>query len=290
MSTLLELEPETFRRSFGRQPFLIRHRLAGHELFALPRLVELARRLPAASVEYNAGDVPLTLDPTRTPQTGLSVEETLRRIEECRSWMVLKNVEQDPEYRDLLELCLAEVHAFSDPLVSGMSDKEGFVFVSSPGSVTPYHLDPEQNFLLQIRGRKRMNVFDPADRALLSEEEIERFLAGAHRNLVYRDDYQAKAQVFELVPGLGVHVPVTAPHWVQNGDAVSVSFSITFQTQASMRRSHVHQMNADLRRWGFSPAPAGRSVLRDSMKQLVFRAKTRVSRALRRGAPPAARY
>src|SRR5262245_63771662 len=83
---------------FARRPFVVRHRLTDHPLFALPRLIELARMLPEDRVEYNAGDVPVSLDPARTPRTGLSIDETIRRIEECRSWMVFKNVERDPEY------------------------------------------------------------------------------------------------------------------------------------------------------------------------------------------------
>src|SRR5687767_4054170 len=100
---LLDLAASAFREHSGQRPFLVRHNLAQHELFTLPRLIELSRRLPASSVEYNAGDIPVSIDPAQTPRTGLSVEETLRRIAECRSWMVLKYVEQDPAYCDLLE-------------------------------------------------------------------------------------------------------------------------------------------------------------------------------------------
>ena len=32
--------------------------------------------------------------------------------------------------------------------------REAFIFISSPNTVTPYHMDPEYNFLLQIRGTK----------------------------------------------------------------------------------------------------------------------------------------
>lgn len=279
---LLELDHTAFRQNFGHTPFLVRHLLAGEELFSLPKLVELARRLPAAQVEYNAGNVPVTLDPAKTPRTGLSAEETIRRIEDCRSWLVLKNVEREPEYGALLDRCLSEVREFSETLAAGMTDKESFIFVSSPGSVTPYHMDPEQNFLLQIRGRKTMSVFDPADPSVLTEREIERFYSGAHRNLVFREELRPKARLFELTPGLGVHVPVTAPHWVQNGDEVSISFSITFQTMASMRRAHAHRINAGLRGWGLRPSPVGRSVIRDGLKQFLFRAKSRAARMLAR--------
>ena len=36
--------------------------------------------------------------------------------------------------------------------------REAFLFLSAPNSVTPVHIDPEHNFLLQIRGQKDMNV------------------------------------------------------------------------------------------------------------------------------------
>ena len=270
--SLLEISQEAFCAQFARMPFLLPHNLAGHELFSLPRLVELAQRLPESLVEYNAGEVPIGLDPARTPRNGLSPEETIRRIEECRSWLVLKSVQQDPAYARLLDECLAEVRAASVRLTEGMQDPHAFIFVSSPEAVTPYHMDPEENFLLQIRGTKTMSVFDPADRSIISEPEFERFFSGAHRNLAYRDDYQRKARLFELTPGVALHVPFAAPHWVQNGPAVSVSFSITFNTRASSRISHAHRVNGQLRRWGIQPAPVGRSALRDRLKQLVSRA------------------
>jgi hypothetical protein len=137
----LGIDPARFSARFDRQPFIVRHRLSDHPLFALPRLIELARTLPEDRVEYNAGDVPVSLDPARTPRTGLSIDETIRRIEECRSWMVFKNVERDPDYRALLDACLDQVREHSEPIEPGMDRREGFIFVSSPDSVTPYHMD-----------------------------------------------------------------------------------------------------------------------------------------------------
>jgi len=274
--SLLVIRPHRFCTHFGRVPFLIGHCLAGHELFQLPRLVELARSLPAAQVEYNAGDVPVSLDPGRTPRNGLSPEETIRRIEQCRSWLVLKRVELDADYGRLLDRCLAEVRAASSPLTAGMCDPHAFIFVSSPGAVTPYHMDPEENFLLQIRGTKTMSVFDRADRAVVTEQQFERFFTGAHRNLAYHDELQQHARLFDLAPGLALHVPFAAPHWVQNGPAVSISFSITFNTRASLRRIHAHRVNSRLRRWGIDPAPVGQSAVRDGVKQLASRAARRL--------------
>ena len=53
------------------------------------------------------------------------------------------------------------------PQARARAGLEGFIFVSSPGSVTPYHIDPERNFLLQVRGNKTMHMFDGSDRSLL---------------------------------------------------------------------------------------------------------------------------
>lgn len=273
MRNCLDLDGTALRSQFGRRPFLVRHHLISHPLFALPRLVELAKRLPAKSVEYNAGNVPVSLDPAKTPRNGLSPEETIRRIEECRSWLGLRNVEQDPEYRALLAGCVDEVRPFAK---GAIYEPAAFIFVSSPAAVTPYHMDPEENLLLQICGRKQVHIFDPSDRSLLSEEELERFYSGAHCNLVYREAYAPKARTFELAPGAGVHIPLTAPHWVQNGPEVSISFSITMNTKDCYRISHVHGLNARLRRWGLRPSPVGQSALRDALKQLLFRAAARI--------------
>src|SRR3954469_5108321 len=99
---LLQVDAHIFRECFDRRPFLIGHKLAGHPLFELSRLIQLSQILPAANVEYNAGDIPINQAPHSTPRNGLSAAETLRRIVQCKSWMVLKYVEHDPEYRALL--------------------------------------------------------------------------------------------------------------------------------------------------------------------------------------------
>jgi hypothetical protein len=227
-----------------------------------------------------AGDVPVGLDPARTPRTGLSIDETIRRIEECRSWMVFKNVERDPDDRALLDACLDQVREHSEPIEPGMDRREGFIFVSSPDSVTPYHMDPEHNFLLQIRGRKRVSLFDGDDRTVLSELDLEKFYARGHRNLAFDDVKQPKAQVFELTPGDGLYFPVTWPHWMKNGSEVSVSFSITFRTASSDRREVLYHVNERLGRLGIRLPPVGRSRLADDAKYRAFRALARARRLL----------
>lgn len=196
--------------------------------------------------------------------------------------MVLKFVEQDAAYRQLLDECLDEIQALSEPLEPGMRSRAAFIFVSSPRAVTPYHIDPECNFLLQLRGRKTINILDGANRELLSEQELERFISTSE-NISFKEERQRQAAVFELVPGLGLHFPVTAPHWVRNGDEVSISFSITFSTAATERRAIIHSANYRLRQMGISPAPYGSSTVRDAVKFYGYRACRRARRLVRGG-------
>jgi ribosomal protein L16 Arg81 hydroxylase len=283
MSSFLTLDEEVFRSQFPEKPFLVRHSLKEHPLFQLSRLIELARSLPEDKVEYNAGDVDVNQDPDKTPRTGLSVEETIKRIEEANSWMVLKYVDIDPEYHDLLTQCMDEVGELSESITPGMHQLESFIFVTSPNSTTPYHMDPEHNFLLQIRGEKQFHVWDPANREVLSEEEIEAFYVGSkHRNMGYREEYTQHDTMYALKPGDGLHVPITAPHWVHVPDNVSISFSVTFRSEWSDRRSRLYQANAQQRKKGRIPAPIGQSAIRDKAKDTLFRLRRKAGSILGR--------
>lgn len=273
----LHFDATELRSHLDRKPFLLQHNLCEHPLFALPRLLTLAKTLPETSIEYNAGKLPVNQDPTKTPRNGLSVAETIQRLEECQSWMVLKNVEQDPEYATILEACLSEVQQAAGKELPPILQQEAFIFLSSPGSITPYHVDPEYNFLLQISGTKTIHIFDGWNRQIISEEEMERYYLGAHRNMTYREEVESFAETFTLQPGQALHFPVTFPHWVKNGDKISISFSITFRNAELDRRLGVHWCNAKMRQWGWHPRPLTHGSWRDSMKYLLFRVCRKLS-------------
>ena len=278
---LLTIDPDIFRAQFNRRPFYVEHQLAGHPLFDLGRLVELAQALPQDEVEYNAGNLPVNADYRKTPHTGLSVTETIRRIEESGSWMVLKRVEKDPAYKALLDQLLDEIQPHADRIAPGMRERQGFIFITSPGSVTPFHMDHEYNFLLQVRGEKTVHMWDPNDRLVLPEETIESFFTEfVHRNLPFRDDFMTTAWVLPLPSGRGVHFPINAPHWIKNGNAVSISFSITFDAPAAFQRKLVYLLNGKMRKMGLRPSPFGASVERDRLKALGYEGYLKLRRTL----------
>lgn len=271
----LDIDGEVLHRVFNRRPFTIGHSLTDHPLLTLPSLIELSKRLPESNVRYNRADVPVSQAVYSAPKTGLSIQETIRQIEDCGSWMVLRFVEQDPEYRALVDQCLDEIQLFIDPIMHGMLKREGFVFITSPGGVTPFHMDPEYNFLLQVRGKKTASLLDVSDRSIISEELLEKFLSGDEYKHDFKEEYPGKAFTFELNPGEGLHFPLNWPHWVQNGDEVSVSFSITFRSPESERREVVYKVNNYLRKRAINPRPYGQSCLIDSAKSYAFRTARR---------------
>jgi hypothetical protein len=279
---LLGIEAHEFAAHFTRQPFLVRHRLATHPLFEVERLLALSRRLPESCIEYNAGELPVSIEHSETPMNGLSAEETIRRIAECKSWMVLKYVEQDAEYGELLAQCLAEVRPHSEPIAPGMCGAQAFIFLTSPRSVTPYHIDPEHNFLLQVRGSKTVHLYDGRDRRLLTEEQLENFYTDRGRNMPFEPWFDEKSWVNEIGPGDGLHFPVTYPHWVQNGEEVSISFSITFRTPDLDRRRTLYRLNADLRRRGWRPPAVGARPWRDAILYNGWRAFRKTNTLIQR--------
>lgn len=277
ISSRLELSPLEFEKHFAREPFLIGHHLGSHPLFELDRLLETARNLPPECIEYNAGNLPVSIDAALTPRNGLSPEETIRRIQECRSWLVLKYVERDPDFAQLLNECLAEVRPHSEPIAPGMTHAQAFVFITSPRSVTPYHIDPEHNFLLQVRGSKEIRMLDGRDRSIVSEEDLESFYCDRGRNLKLKAAHEQGGWTYNLQPGQGLHFPVTYPHWVRNGEEVSISFSITFRTPDLDRRRALYQHNDAVRQKGGQPRPVGESAFHDRVNYLKFRVQRKLS-------------
>lgn len=274
---------DTLQIAYPEQPIIVDHGMAAHPLLRLDALAELAARIRPIDVEYNRGDLPVGVDPADTPANGLTVAETIRSIEQCGSWMVLKFIEQDEAYRGLLHEVLADAAPAIRDATGEMMKREGFIFISSPGSVTPFHFDPEHNILLQIRGSKTMTIFPSDDEAVVAGIEHERFHNGGHRNLPWQDDLATHGVAHQLTPGKAVYVPVKAPHWVKNGPEVSISLSITWRSEWSYREEYARRMNAILRKTGMTPRSPLRFPHQNHLKSFGYRAIDKVRR-LRGGA------
>ena len=156
-----------------------------------------------------------------------------------------------------------------------MCDRAGFIFISSQQAVTPFHFDPEFNFLLQVRGNKTVHMWDPNDHAVLPQAAIDQFYAGAggNRDQPYREEFLSSAWVLPLSHGQGLHFPQHAAHWVKTESSVSISFSITFQSQRSKYLAMVHAANAQIRdRLGVKAPTPGTSRIWDTSAHVGYRA------------------
>ena len=255
----------------------IRHDFERHPLLQLDALAKLARTLVASGqCRFVAPDI--TQDAPFQHQgndpVGRSIDEVFERIEQPGSWVALYNVETQPAYRALLEEITSTVRPLVERQEPGMFGIGGFIFISAPPSVTPFHIDRENNFWLQIRGRKVMNVWEPTDAQVVSQIDRETFIVNADLGSVrLKPGDEERSHCFDVGPGDGVYFPSTSPHmtrsdrsWVSPGDAVSVSIGVVFYTSRTRRLARLHVFNRMLRRFGLHPAAPGERPWLDAVK------------------------
>ncbi|RTL50871.1 MAG: transcriptional regulator [Bradyrhizobiaceae bacterium] len=274
---------ESLTRDFPLRPFAIRHKLAGHPLLTLPRIARLAAELPRDLIEYNSGDAAISQDPDKVKSVALDPVEVVNRIETAGAWMVLKRVETSPEYRALLEdalLSVARARGFKSLEDAGFSQVEGFLFVSSPNSTTPFHMDAEDNFFVQIHGEKIFAIYDNRDGGIADDEQVEHCTT-KHRNVPFRDDFKTRGVEFRLFDGDGCYVPYQWPHWVKTTGSYSISLAITWKTEEVKRQNDLHVFNSMLRGLKLPQAAPGRNPAWDGAKLAFFRAGRGVVEPLR---------
>jgi hypothetical protein len=274
---LIEIDPATVERQFGRSGFRVRHELQDHPLTQLEALAELADSLPPDRVEHNLASVGDTMPGGEVPQADLSPGEMVRTIESNGCWMVLP-IHGVASYQELFDALFDDVLRVLPAREGAIRRRQGVFFLSAPNSTTPTHIDLEQGFLLQLMGTKQVRVGDFPDPEV-AHREVERFCAGGHRNIA---DLPHDAEAFDMSPGDGVHVPALVPHLVKTPDRVSISLSVGFESEAVLRRAAVHRANARLRRLGLNPARPGERPRGDRAKERVVTAASRVAGLARR--------
>jgi hypothetical protein len=292
---IVSCSPEV-TQNFNLLPHEVQHTLATNPLFQLSALSRLAERVaarkdphhPNGDIHIDRGEGSPNSKPGLKDLAKTDFAELVGEIENGKTWIILKHIEREPGYREIFENCVCDILDIAGrDIVKQIKRFEAILFITSPNRVTEYHIDRECSWLLQIQGNKDIHFFDRADKDVLPDEELERYWAVNNLSAVYKPQYESRAMIYHLRPGSGVHSPVNTPHWLQNGNNVSVSLSINFQFH-EFAWENLFKANYYLRRAGLTPASPGKSPFADRIKSETFTAVQSMKRRVKghRNIPP----
>jgi len=275
-----------------RETFKFRHRLLGHPALSLDNLARALPALTAERVKYSKGllrngddfEMVLCGEQPRKP----SIEETIENIRTSDSYIMVDGPEADASFASLYRELISDVESLMRRRGLGTRafDPRLFLFIASPGSVTPFHIDRYSSFLMQFRGSKQVSIFPQWDERVVSAEHKEAYVTYTKTKLPWDPRNDALARRFDFQPGDAVHIPFTAGHHVVNGtEDVSISMSIFFSTRESLAwkraLSFNHASRRVLRRVGLEPAPVGVEPWRDNAKSYLWSTAHRMKSAFR---------
>lgn len=271
------VEPAESASFSTRRPSSLRHNFHTHPLMQLDQLELLAKKLMVKEqCRFVSPDIKQDSDfhHESRPHDGRGIEDVFRNISTSGSWVALYNVEVEPEYRGFLEEVMESCRPLWEKEQSGIFNLSGFIFISAPPSVTPFHIDRENNFWLQVRGQKSISLFDNHDYSIVDGRAVENFILYGGLNAVRLTERCAARQTeYDMRAGDGVFFPNTTPHmtrsdvdWVTEDDGVSISIGVVFYSDQTRQVARIHQGNAVLRKFGANPQPPGMHPATDRWK------------------------
>lgn len=252
-----------------RRPVPFTHGLTGDPRFSLDAIARLGDELGADSISAEKAAKPLVSADAGATTTldVVAVSDQIRSLAANDSWFTLLNIEQSEPYRVLVDQLLDGMAADAGVDPATMKRRMGFVFASSPGSVTSAHFDIEHSFLLQLEGHRTLGFGEFASKDD-REREVHRYWNGSFGRL---DTMPRQVDEFELAPGRGAYIPPYTPHWLSNGDSTSLSLTITFFNRDNADESMVQAFNEKVQRLGLHPRVYGDAPGRDRAKVAFMR-------------------
>jgi hypothetical protein len=283
-SRQLDAGPDFARHLATRTPYPFSHSLDEAAALSLESIAQLAEALPNESVVTESAVKPLvSAEYTPTFSTPQEAGDRIRAIDESDSWMTLLNIEQVPRYRNLID---EQVDALARSVGLPPAQRRrrmGFIFVSSPGSVTPAHFDIEHSLCIQLRGERSLS-FGAFTDGEHRETEINRYWTGSFGRM---EAMPAMVSEVHLAPRRAAYIPPWTPHWLNNGNAASLSLTITFFNRDNENESMVQAYNQKLRKLRIAPASYGTHPRADAAKAAIMRVNSVVKNRIRPPKPEA---
>lgn len=266
-SPLVDIDWTVFKPS---RPQTLRHGLSGHPLLETAQLVELGKRCrgtPRWFAFNNEAGADADFDRANTQYpTSRSFVDSIRSISDAKAWVLLRHIQADPTYRELVDLVLDSIRPEVELRDPGMFYRAGWIFAASPNTVTPFHIDRDHVVLLQIRGSKAIYVWDSDDAFVVSDRARDCFHTSHDLKLVqWREEFRERAHRFELQPGTGVYIPQASAHMVETSEEASITISFSYGTHATRRSAMLHVVRDLLYRAGITPPAVGKSRVFDRM-------------------------
>ena len=276
-----------FAENFDHKPFQFRHSLQDHPAFQLSGLLKAAERISqdpakAGKSHFESGSPDRNSWFGQRPE-GETLVQALESIQSGKNWVILKRIHEDPTYRDVLNEIIPDLSEVSGVDIADVYyDPTMTIFITSPGRVTPYHMDGETNFLAQIHGTKLVYIYNGNDRNVLSPEMLEQYWTGNLPKIDYPQELPHGHWQYTLKPGNGVFNPAIFPHWLQNGEEVSISVSMNFKRKKNATIG-AQRANHFLRKLGLKPTEPGMNAGIDRTKELFFGRAYEAAKSMKRG-------
>ena len=275
-----------------REPFQFDHRLGAHPALSLENLGRVLPALPSQQVFYSKSTRDTSADLDRLHQdhkNGLSIEDTIENIRTSDSYIMVRSPETDPSFASLHQELLQDVGKLIRARGAGKEARESmlYLFIASPDSVTPFHIDRYSTILMQFRGSKTVTVYPAWDDRVAAPQECEDYVAyAAQHGPRRRSGAEAHGRAFSFAPGQSLHIPFAAGHHVQNGSHdVSISMSIIFKSTETERMRKAIMFNRRARQafssLGYQPGVVGQKPWRDAIKAAVHSGVHHAAKLLR---------
>lgn len=253
-------EQDALSIRLDRQASICHHRLLDHPALSLENLARVLPALPENQVYHSNGRLQFGDDFDRAhiehrPEEGLRT--ALESLRDTDAYIMVRQPETAESFKPLLTDLKHDVEELvrEAGVRAGIDETMLYMFIASPNSVTPFHIDRYSTLLLQFRGSKQVTVFPPWDPRVVSDEDAEQFFARSGRRPPWRPEAESLGTTFDFSPGQALHIPFAAGHHVRNGsDDISISLSIIFNTPETRKIINALAFNHRIRRLGMTPA------------------------------------
>lgn len=260
------------KHKLDRGPFEFRHSLADHPVLTLENIAKILGELPKEKVMFSKGlnDLKVNFDDALDNDTKkLDLSEMIETIRTSNCYIAARNLEIHESFKELYNDILSDIGVLlkHNKIGKEAQDPMVWLFIASPGAVTPFHFDRYSNFIFQIRGSKELAVFPPRVEEIISAKDMESYLDRSSELPPWREELDQHARKFHFKSGEAVHIPFVSGHYVKNGpEDVSITMSIFFHSKETKRWSEAMKFNNRLRRFGIKPSPIGNTPVVDGLK------------------------